>query len=1150
MANAPRIGDFDPAAHAATHQDGGGDELATSTPSANAIPKADAGGELDPGWVPDGADGTAIHSDDVGAVAALTDNASPASTDLLVTERGDGTLGKTPWSALPSGGGGAPSAHASTHENGGSDEINVAGLSGELADPQPPKTHAASHASGAADEIAHGDLADVGANTHAQIDAALAASSVHESSTANPHGTSLANLAAGNLSDLNALVADATLDDSSATRTPTSHAASHQHGGSDEIATATPTANAIPKAGASGKVAAGWIPDGADATAIHTNDTGVVAGFTTEASPAAGDFLLLERASDGAFRKTPWSSLPSGGGGGAPAAHASTHQHGGSDEVATATPGANAIPKAGAGGTLASGWIDETAIDHANLANTGATSHADIDTALAAAAAHEASTANPHATSIANIGSGTLAQLNAAVVDATLDDAADPRTPTTHAASHASGGSDALSHTSLDDIGTLTHAQIDSAIGGLPQDNFSATAAPTVNDDDTAGYEVGSRWVDVNERSAYVCLSATTGAAKWQKTSSVGVATGLLEGGLLSINGTNNNRFDVAAGKGYVVDAVTDVDNPQVTRVSWSAFTNQALTNIATDRFTFIMIDSSGSIVQVAREPTAAERRTNIVLGRIAHIDNATITAVVDIPHVAIQPEQAGSDVAIALKSFNLTGNVFSAGTLLQLQKSEGVVFRFGAGFRVNPNSPHTITVPAANPIARIIRRWRNGSGGWNTSLVTSGNIDPFQYDDGSGTLATVPANRWTSQTIVLSTTGIVIVYYGQELFNSQSLAVAAAGEPIEQDPDISDLPIRGWLATSGATASLAVSGVFTAAANGIAGASGAVGGSGITDHGNLNGLSDDDHPQYLLEDGTRAMSGNLDLDNNNIANVGTLNAKNASSLLALTGATNQVSALTSDAAPSWVLTESSAGVIRKTAPADIGGGGGGGGDPDITSQWFQTWSADFSQYYDTFTSRFVVNNSGGSIVRPSLEGGVIHPLTLRTGSAASSYIAFSSQGQAVFGSKFSVSLQWVFKTGVLPTASVDYRYRIGWLDDFRHGGSPFNGVYIAMERAESTTNFVGVTLDSAAKTTTSLGVAFAASTWYAAKIEVNGDGTSVDFEVRQLGTAFSSPTTVSTNIPTNTTSGLYRGFEISKVAGSGQRNLTMMSMNEWRKAA
>lgn len=39
--------------------------------------------------------------------------------------------------------------------------------------------------------------------------------------------------------------------------------------------------------------------------------------------------------------------------------HATQHQNGGGDEVATATAGANAIPKAGAGGTLAAGWVQE-----------------------------------------------------------------------------------------------------------------------------------------------------------------------------------------------------------------------------------------------------------------------------------------------------------------------------------------------------------------------------------------------------------------------------------------------------------------------------------------------------------------------------------------------------------------------------------------------------------------------------------------------------------------------------------------------------------------------------------------------------------------------------------------------------------------------
>lgn len=57
-------------------------------------------------------------------------------------------------------------------------------------------------------------------------------------------------------------------------RTPTAHAASHQNGGSDEIATATPAANAIPKAGAGGTLGGGWITYGSTAsTACVGNDS-------------------------------------------------------------------------------------------------------------------------------------------------------------------------------------------------------------------------------------------------------------------------------------------------------------------------------------------------------------------------------------------------------------------------------------------------------------------------------------------------------------------------------------------------------------------------------------------------------------------------------------------------------------------------------------------------------------------------------------------------------------------------------------------------------------------------------------------------------------------------------------------------------------
>jgi hypothetical protein len=49
--------------------------------------------------------------------------------------------------------GAAPAGHHATHEDGGSDPVDVSGLSGELADDQPPKAHHASHEPGGSDRV-------------------------------------------------------------------------------------------------------------------------------------------------------------------------------------------------------------------------------------------------------------------------------------------------------------------------------------------------------------------------------------------------------------------------------------------------------------------------------------------------------------------------------------------------------------------------------------------------------------------------------------------------------------------------------------------------------------------------------------------------------------------------------------------------------------------------------------------------------------------------------------------------------------------------------------------------------------------------------------------------------------------------------------
>lgn len=97
-------------------------------------------------------------------------------------------------------------------------------------------------------------------------------------------------------------------------------------------------------------------PDGVRQT---FNPDGTAAGLNVgshsadPSSPTDGD--LVYNSTTAALRARIGGAWVSLGAGTTP--HASTHQHGGADEVATATAGANAIPKAQAGGTLALGWI-------------------------------------------------------------------------------------------------------------------------------------------------------------------------------------------------------------------------------------------------------------------------------------------------------------------------------------------------------------------------------------------------------------------------------------------------------------------------------------------------------------------------------------------------------------------------------------------------------------------------------------------------------------------------------------------------------------------------------------------------------------------------------------------------------------------------
>jgi hypothetical protein len=199
----------------------------------------------------------------------------------------------------------------------------------------------------------------------------------HITDFANPHQTSISNIGSGTLAELNLAVSDATLDDISGTRTPTSHATSHEEGESDAIDGYQVQLNYVP-----------------------VNYAAPVNPIIGEHIAAIDDALASSGLVDSVFGRI-------------------------GDVVAA---------------------IDDYSA--AQIDNDSSVTGEQVSDALeyldGYISSHAGDLNNPHQTSIGNIAQGTLAELNLAISDATLDDVSGTRTPTAHATSHEEGEADAI----------------------------------------------------------------------------------------------------------------------------------------------------------------------------------------------------------------------------------------------------------------------------------------------------------------------------------------------------------------------------------------------------------------------------------------------------------------------------------------------------------------------------------------------------------------------------------------------------------------------------------------------------------------------------------------------------------------------------------
>lgn len=269
-------------------------------------------------------------------------------------------------------------------------------------------------------------------------------------------------------------------------------------------------------------------------------------------------------------------------------------------------------------------------------------------------------------------------------------------------------------------------------------------------------------------------------------------STGVLYGG--EVTEATSTTFDLAAGAGIIEDW-TDPTSPTKMRVEWPEQLGLTPAGLATTNFTSLHIDSDLNLVQLAGTfPSVALERHIITLQLIVHVNNTIIEEINDDRIPAFQQAFGLYDYIAVAGPLNI-GNGFSAnGSNLLLNKAAGFTILPYINEVIDHLTPSTKTNEAVAEMVMVYGyRDVDPNTYQNTALLTE--VDPDQYDDGSGTLSSITGNHFTFQRLYyFGGSNVLSPVYGQATYATQALAISA----IETESlDINPLYGRGaWVAT------------------------------------------------------------------------------------------------------------------------------------------------------------------------------------------------------------------------------------------------------------------------------------------------------------------------------------------------------------------
>lgn len=320
----------------------------------------------------------------------------------------------------------------------------------------------------------------------------------------------------------------------------------------------------------------------------------------------------------------------------------------------------------------------------------------------------------------------------------------------------------------------------------------------------------------------------------------------------------NANGIEVLAGLGAVIDGYTTPLAPPILKgLSWPQL-NELITaapSVAGSVVWFSITDTGvpadpsdlggiplfvGEINQFAQPPNPTLSRQEIFLGTALH--NGVEWKEVSNPKVINQAAETLREIATTVLQLStiISGGAVSEQTSFALDQAEGVIWENNRNWHNDKSDPNRETLPASTPIS-----FQYVTQDFSDVETPTTAIDPIRYDDGSATPVPVPgpANAATIQKLYLDPANNYWVLWGQFVYPNFLTAQAH----LNADLATSVIPfilqnsiLLGFAIVENAKNDWDANEAVFVPTGGKAGAGG--GGTPITDHDNLNGITPDNH--------------------------------------------------------------------------------------------------------------------------------------------------------------------------------------------------------------------------------------------------------------------------------------------------------------------